>query len=394
MSLLLTRFAKAASFLILLAACGANDAGTGNKGPRGGNSPNDETELPPDGTDGNDGGFIDDTPNDGGSNVDPDAACAATSMESKAVPPAVMFQLDLSGSMQCRPTESGDCGTNAGIESRWHILREALKQALDSLPPDTLVGVMHYPHAFAIPGCATASMIDAAPKPLTNAHKADIRAKLDALTPVGGTATHQAMVDAYVELQKLQDSNKFIVLATDGEASMCVQCQVPPFCNMQTDNQAMVQGVEQVRQNDNVRTFVIGVPGSENFRTILSQMAKAGGTGKAGCGTDDCHFDMTTSPENFGESIAQVLGEISQQLLGCVYSIPEQDGSFDPGQVNVRFTEGGVETDIPRDPSKQDGWDYTPDGKQIELFGPTCDKVKASQQGRLDILFGCPTVVR
>lgn len=394
MSLLLTRFAKAASLLVLLAACGANDAGSGNKGPRGNGSLDDGTGEPSDepGT-GDDGGFIDDHLDDAGPGVEPDAACATTSMESKALPPAVLFQLDLSGSMQCRPTEPGSCETSAGNESRWHILREALKEALDSIPAGTLVGVMHYPTPALNPfGCQTASVVDAQVKLLDDAHKAMIRTQLDGLVPSGGTPTHQAMVDAYVELQKYQ-ANKFIVLATDGEANYCVGCN--PFClDPNADNQQMIQSVGEVFQKENVRTFVIGVPGSGNFRSVLSAMAKAGGTGKPGCGATDCHFDMTTTPENFGEAIAQVLGEISQQLLGCIYSIPEQDGSFDPGQVNVRFTEGGVESDIPRDPSRQDGWDYTADGKQIELFGPTCDKVKASQQGRIDILFGCPTVVR
>lgn len=398
MSLTLTRFATVASLFVLLAACGANDAGSGNKGPRGNNSPDDGLEDPFDGTGGQGGGdWVDDLP-DSGSTIDPDAACATTSMESNAVPPSVVFQLDYSGSMKCSPTEPGSASCAGGPGSRWFILRDALKEALEKLPAQAQIGLMHYPTLlYDGMNFCQASDLDAQIAPLTADHKDFIKSKLDALSnPVGGTPTHSAAVEAFLELDKLPGGNKFIVLATDGEATSCFECDpfAQAFCNQDQDNLKMIDGIREVAQKNDVRTFVIGVPGSENFRGVLSEMAKAGGTAKPGCGTDDCHFDMTVSPENFGDAIADVLGEISQQLLGCVYSIPEKDGTFNPNEVNVKFTEGGNSTDIYRDESRQDGWDYSADGKQIELFGPACEMVKASQQGRIDIVFGCPTVLR
>lgn len=165
MSWMLTRFATAASFLVLLAACGANDAGSGGKGPRG-NAPDDGFEDPSDGVGGQGGDDWSDDQPDSGSNIDPDAACAATSMESQAVPPAVMFQLDYSGSMKCTPTEPGSASCAGGPGSRWFILRDALKEALEKIPAQAHIGLMHYPAGLydGINFCQ-ASQVDAALAP-------------------------------------------------------------------------------------------------------------------------------------------------------------------------------------------------------------------------------------
>lgn len=395
MSLTLSRIAKAASLLMLVAACGANDAGTGKGGRGGQGDPSDGTGG--DGSGGSGGDDWDDDFPDSGSGIDPDASCAKTSMESNALPTMVMFQLDTSGSMNCFPTESeAQCDANPKAGSRWEILREALKDAFPSIPSGTSVGLMHYPGpGFLPPAICDPSRMLVGVAPLDTAQQAKLNTALDQITPKQGTPTHDAMAAALTELRKLPPGNKYIILATDGAAGFCIGCNA--FCfDQKADNDLMIKSVGEVWQKENIGTFVIGVPGSEAFRNELSRMAQAGGTAKPGCGANDCHFDMTTSPGNFGDAIADVLGEISEQLLGCSYSIPSQDeGSFDPGKVNVQFTDdGGTTTDLPRDPQKQDGWDYSADGKQIELHGQACEKAKASQKGRIDIVFGCPTIVK
>lgn len=395
MSLVLSRIAKAASVLLLLAACGANDSGTGpGKKPGGGGNAPDDTSGDPSDEPGGPGDWGDDGHPDGGS-FDPDAGCAKTTVESNALPTSVMFQLDTSGSMNCLPTESeAQCDAKAKAGSRWEILKQALKDALPSIPSPTVVGLMHYPSPAFLPPpfpCQPSDLL-VPPAPLDSAQSSKFSSALDPIVPKQGTPTHDAMAAALAELNKLPAGNKYIILATDGAANFGIGCNA--IANMQADNDLMVKSIGDVLQKGNIRTFVIGVPGSEGFRSVLSRMAKAGGTAKPGCGTDDCHYDMTTSPANFGEEIAKALGEISEQLLGCSYSIPSQDGSFDPDKVNVQLTEGSDVTDIPRDPKKGDGWDYSADKKSIELHGPACEKAKATKQGRIDIIFGCPTVIR
>jgi hypothetical protein len=48
-----------------------------------------------------------------------------------------------------------------------------------------------------------------------------------------------------------------------------------------------------------IRTFVVGVPGSEPARTVLSSIAKQGGTAADGCDPQlgNCHFDMTMAKD-------------------------------------------------------------------------------------------------
>src|SRR5690606_21515435 len=97
-----------------------------------------------------------------------------------------------------------------------------------------------------------ASQVDAALAPLTPAHQTQIKSRLDALSnPVGGTPTHSAAVEAFLELDKLPGGNKFIVLATDGEASHCLECGFnQAFCNLDQDNLKMIEGIRDVAQKN------------------------------------------------------------------------------------------------------------------------------------------------
>lgn len=399
MSLNFARLSKFASLLAFLAACGANEAGSHNRGgPR--DQGNDSHHGPGDGPGPSDGPGLGEDPGGGFQDIDDDAACATHSAASDALPTSVMFQIDTSGSMNCYPDESeSQCTpTQTKPGSRWELLKPALIDALDAIPPQTIVGIMHYPTLANTPfSCDPSALIGGVqPAPLTPNHKNALKAQINLLRPLGGTPTHEAMAKALDQLKKLPIGKKYIVLATDGAANFCLGCieSTMPGCNMAADTEQMIKSVGDILKSQNISTFVIGVPGSEPFRTELSRMAKAGGTARAGCGADDCHYDMTKNPEKFGALISEVLGEISGQLLGCTYPIPTQDGTFDSNRVNVRLTEGDTTTNIPRDKNRQDGWDYSGGGKDIELFGPACDKAKATKQGRIDILFGCPTVVK
>ena len=133
----------------------------------------------------------------------------------------------------------------------------------------------------------------------------------------------------------------------------------------------------------------------------LSEMAEAGGTAKPGCshlGPDYCHFDMTTQTD-LTQALTDALDDVVSQTLSCAYPIPPPpDGStLDPGLVNVLFTQGnGVQKDIYQDTGSPctGGWQYSPDGQQILLCGTACDEVKADKMGRIDILFGCETLIK
>ncbi len=67
--------------------------------------------------------------------------------------------------------------------------------------------------------------------------------------------------------------------------------------------------------------------------------------------------------------------------------------------MNIDYTNGaGTVTKITQDPPNTacadgSGWQYSADGKQINLCGKACTDVKADKAGKIQVLFGCPTQV-
>ena len=347
------------------------------------------------------GGLGGDASKNDATGIDPDAACLTTQTPAKAIPANLLFQLDVSGSMNCPPSDGLSANCAASGSSRWSVFRTELKKALAALPDHNAAGLMHYPTGT---GLFTGDPTGCVPqKPdvdlgLLSTTRAAIGASLDARTPAGGTPTHDAVTVALAQLKAAKaEGNRFLVLATDGNATFCAGCNIS--CNsaaLTADSDVMVKEVEAAAAAG-VRTFVIGVPGSQGFRATLSRLAEAGGTkAKPGCssaGPTYCHWDMTTTTD-FGSELKAVLAAIGGAALSCEYPLPPKDGTFDPAKVNVRLSSGGKTTDLPRDAARKDGWDYSDDGKSVVLYGSACDQAKATTDGSVTLLFGCPTLIK
>jgi hypothetical protein len=351
---------------------------------------------------GGDGGSLFEGGIGDGGRLDPDSGCLTTTSRSTLVPTTLLFQLDLSASMNCLPTEDAEanpqCVILAQPGSRWNLLRDALGTALGLLPQDDFVGLMHYPLYPENPSCIPPHP-DVPPTPVSIG-ATSLRSALDALSPLGGTPTHDALAASFAELAPSSFiGNKYVVLATDGQANYCAGCV--PSCDIAQDSLELIAQAEAALQQHGIRTFVIGVPGSEGFRAVLSRLAQAGGTARPSCHSGDvhtspdvgdCHYDMTGAASDFGQAIGTALAAISGQALSCAFDIPAADaGTFDPGEVNVQFTDSGASAEIPRDVSQTDGWDYSPDGKHVVLYGTACEQVKQSKGGQIEIVYGCPT---
>lgn len=375
---------------LALSACAAGGGSASSEGNSGGGAGNS-------GGGGDGGGNIFVDGGQGGGNVE---ACLSNTFGADAEPANLMFQLDVSGSMNCQPTDAVCATGDPNPTSRWEVFKKELIKALQTLPDATGAGLFHYPTGKGSfsgnpTGCIPQTP-DVALGPLS-ATRAAITTKLNAILPEGGTPTHDAVNVALAALSQANvQGNKFLVLATDGQATFCTGCNL--FCSsaeQTADNEQLIQDVA-AKAAQGVRTFVLGAPGSENYRSILSRMAKAGGTESApGCsdaGPTYCHYDMTSSPD-FGAALAAALQAIGGKALSCTYDIPPQDGSFDPLLVNVELTSNGMKTKLLQDPTHQNGWDYSADQKQILLYGPACDAAKAALSGTMTILYGCPTEV-
>jgi hypothetical protein len=337
----------------------------------------------------------------------PDAACNAIAAQGTPARASILFLLDYSWSMCWKPGGSKlDCATT-DAEAKWSILVEALKPAVDALPANSVSALAWYP---AIGGtndsvCQVAGNPQVALAETGPAGSAQRAALINTLPPlltddgpIAQTPTGDALVAMYGHYAgqtdaDLQGASRYLVLITDGN----------PSCSATTNNQtSILKAIGNATKGAlPVKTFVVGVPGSEGFKGGLSQSAKAGGTAPANCsdnGPNYCHFDMTqyTTPEGLAKALGTALAAIQGQALACEYDIPPnpQGSNVDYTFVNVRYTlPGAAPVDMLYDPAcTGEGWRYDDavNPKKILMCPASCSLLTAEPGAKLDVLFGCP----
>jgi hypothetical protein len=223
-----------------------------------------------------------------------------------------------------------------------------------------------------------------------------------AITPQGETPLAGAAIRGLDILRdglvsgKLE-GNSYLVLMTDGVET----CQESALEDLKTYVSVALVGF-------NIHTFVIGAPGSEGSRSLLSELAFLGGTapntacdhGSEAATAGDCHLDLTES-DDFSGDLAEVFSEIAASTqVRCDFDVP-QDAFVAPDKVNIVFTPTeGSEVTFVRDDrdceTEADGWQYTSEAKEkVVLCGDACEQVRAPSGGRVRVFFGCrETILR
>ena len=231
-------------------------------------------------------------------------ACVDLSIGAEGSPVMLQFVIDKSTSM------NREAGSTNGA-SKWTRTVEALVGAFPQMDPSLAVGVYFYPTTAyndrEPPGCAedTGGVPVA---PLDAAHVAALQAAAQAIenpTNPAGTPTHDAWRVGLARLQAalvsppagFEGARGYLVLMTDGMPTHTIECGDSYGVRNDT-GQAGVDSAEwQDLLNDvagttaaaQIRTFVVGVPGSEEVgdvpviggakdyvpRDMLSQMAIA-----------------------------------------------------------------------------------------------------------------------
>jgi hypothetical protein len=306
----------------------------------------------------------------GGSSVDPDAACAATSAEASLVPLDMLVVLDRSGSMS---------GT------KWNGSVEALNTFVnDPASAGINVGLVLFPHEFpALDDCDYTAYDDLiVPIGELPQNAPAFSTALDITDPLGGTTPiYGALKGALFAATSYQDANPahkvIVVFASDGEPNSCPgnQNQIPVIAALSSS----------ALNYNGVQTYAIAIQGAN--LTSLNQIAAAGGTTTA--------FDVTSDVTLFAEKMA----EIRTSALACEFLIPPPpDGEeLDINKVAVRFTDSmGMESEIPRAEDAADcgagpGWYYNNNVNptKILLCPGSCDAVQGDAEGKLNVFFGC-----
>jgi hypothetical protein len=185
-----------------------------------------------------------------------------------------------------------------------------------------------------------------------------------------------------------------LVLATDG---------LPLGCGPADDIGTIAARLSAAASaNPAVPTYVIGVlptgqPDTAGARAGLARLAQAGGTGQP---------FLVTPNADLTQAFLAALDQIRGRALPCEFAIPtDRVAQLDFGKVNLRFLGSAGQEDVPyvgrpeRCDPVRGGWYYDADPAtgaaptRVITCEATCRTLKADPRGRIDLRFGCKTLV-
>lgn len=351
-----------AGVLSLVVACGSDTSDDDNKAGSSGNT-------------GFGGG------GDGGSSGSGTEGCATTSKRAETPPVDIGLALDTSWSMN--------------YDQKWINTKAALKAFVNNPAYNDLsMALQFYP---VRKQCSVADYaIPAVEMGLFPAVAPAVSTALDAQSMEYGTPITQVLDGMAIYMRanaaKNPSHKQIILLASDG---------LPDETCKSEDNGLSGNSIEaasakvRAAYNDgkpagdgtpSIPTFVIGV-GSE--LDGLNQIAAAGGSERA------ILIDPT---KNVQEEFLKALENIRRSVIPCDYPIP-QSTDFDAAKVNVTYNaSSGVNQtfgyvgglgECAKAPDTGYYFDNPTAPTKVTLCPKTCERVKADDQGEINIVFGC-----
>ncbi len=350
------------------------------------------------------------TPDQAAALKDAAGHCQGWSQEAEKGPAVLEFQVDVTGSM-------GEQAASTGGRSKWAVMQTALPQALSSLPNTWAVGLSFFNRPS---GCYRGRQ--AVPiAPLTQQQLTALDNAIQGRNADGYTPTEAAYMFALGQLQAYSGNNKYMVLVTDGvptvDSDGCTLGSGPQNTITAAEYDHLINTVQTQTTATGVKTFVVGVPGSEDPQGAdydpmyqLSRVAQAGGTQQANCtpasGTSDgnrvnprgtyCHYDMTQTTD-FASGLINTIGTIATGIVSCDYQVPAAPAGqiIDPSRVNMVYDDGAGNSYLvlPNTSANCDrGWQYTDStNSAIHVCQITCDLIQANSQASITLTFGCQT---
>jgi hypothetical protein len=313
--------------------------------------------------------------------------CFAESREGKGIPIDFYFVVDKSNSM----------GTDAGMQSRWSAMVNALNTFVRSPSSAGLgAGVNFFPKSSTPTGNNTLCgvndyLVPDVPIGLLPAVAPQIATALAAQRLGSGTPTRPALEGSlsYARAQKMARATRdvAVVFVTDGQ---------PTGCNNQNNTIAATATVAgtYLAGSPPVRTYVLGIgPSTAN----LNMIAQAGGTAPA------------RLIESGGEAeLIAAFNAIRDNSITCDYQIPMRPGEpLDYTLVNLQIRVGinGAVMQVGKVANAAacgpaGGWFYdqpvppaNPPPSKITLCPATCDPLVLTAGSHLDVLVGCKTTL-
>jgi hypothetical protein len=362
------------------------------------------------------------TPREPGSLIDPlpapvpstNSPCGAATVALDFVRPNLYFAIDASGSMTDDiPRGEGTYAIGTVPANRYAALARALQLLLSRVGHRVNYGATLFPsgdvscdageeiHALG-PGDDVSFAVSGESGPVLRSFMFNVNRR----TPRGGTPVAQAL-SALAQRLSGAGPDTYVFLLTDGGPN----CNPATRCGIET----CIPNIERVRISDGltcnddvnccddglfgsdncldtdgsltavqalatagVRTFVIGMPGSEAYSSLLDQLALAGGVAQQ----NSPHYYRVADAEALSATVSALGVTLA---LGC--DIELQSPPPDPSLVNL-FFDGTV---IPSDPV--DGWTLS-DETTVQVLGAACELLQTGQVLQADVVAGCPIVLR
>jgi hypothetical protein len=335
--------------------------------------------------------------------------------------PNLYFVLDRSGSM------SEPWGT--GGSDKWQVVVDAIWQLVVALGPRANIGAAVFPDPMSGadtcgPGAEVfASRPGDSPAGRPGPTATSLRTALGRILPNGGTPTAATLQSPWL-MQRLRSlattGPTYVILATDGgpncnpnatcgldrggelycqpnieSAPGCPTGMTPNCCAKPEygaraceDSQPTKDAVTMLSASG-FPVYVIGVPGSAPYATLLTDLAIAGAGGADG-GAGAMGPDGGSAAHYFAADTAdqalfiQAISRIAAQLTGgCTLQLDKTPP--DPMLVNV-FLGGKV---LPK--SGPDGW--TLDGTNVTIEGASCQSILNGEVLDVRVVAGCPVVL-
>lgn len=412
-------------------ALGASFAGCGGdeRPPPPPNDPVSNTPSHPDG-----GVYFEDL----GPDLPPGALgeCGATVVELEVVRPNLYFLVDGSGSMT-------EAMPGLVLQNRFDAARIAIELVLRDVGHRVNFGASVFP---AEPeGCGPGREIHATTRgdPVSYAVADESGPQLKSLafellkiSPSGVTPTATALTDLHDTLTALPGKT-FLFLMTDGapNCNLDLDCDVDQCtANIESvrytdrevcddsvnccsddifgpgaclDSAATVDAVTALH-DDGVNTFVIGMPGTETYGALLDDLAHAGGVARS----EAPYYYPVTDSEGLVETLRILGGNASLSCRIDLNEVPPDRSlvnvflddtlvPFDPvdgwswGDDTAPPDDGGAADGVPPDGGPADGGPArSAPVATVELHGEPCDLATNGQVLQIQIVAGCPVVLR
>jgi hypothetical protein len=339
-------------------------------------------------------------------------SCGAATVTLDFVRPNLYFAIDASGSMS-DDIPRADVSATGLPSARYPALAVAIRTLLTQIGHRVDYGATLFPtgditcdageEIMALgPGDSVSFAVSGEIGPVLRSFMFGINRR----TPRGGTPTAQALRGLLPRLS-LEGPETYVFLVTDGG----------PNCNADTHclPEQCIPNLERVRLSETlvcdesinccdpgvfgpencldasgslaavralaaagVRTFVIGIPGSEAFGNLLDQLAVAGGVARA---ESPRYYQVADA-----EALLSTLSTLGQEVaLSCRIELAEPPP--DPELVNL-FFDGEL---VPANPVN--GWTLSGE-RSVEVVGAACEMLKSGQVLQADVIAGCPIVLR